>query len=1242
MVITNPTTKKNRQQRAIGLHCESVMTLVGCIYRSVCIFFLIVSSYSWSEELVIGYVDEKDTYSGQVRNALKDEIHAIIGKQFNNIKLHYNKFNTQDELTSEISGDFIDIAVTTTNISQKKGSDFFYSQPIYISKTVAWNPRYRDLDLDNLHLYRWACVRHSDYCEQLERNNIKNILKVSNMKDVLTSVEEREAEIAFGSYLSIMEFIERTKIEGEIITPKWAEDISFRLLVSSSRFELIEKINHYFLSNVDEPFIERENNNDTNLTDLESAILEFSQYSDNSRTLSYFISDQAYPMSFLNSNLNNVGYIPDIFRMIEARTGISFERSLDDIKTVDIIPFSLSIPHDLSDYYKTNPYMSIRFKSVELSKNENNVNEIHGVHFPLTEYNVKSKNAIFGENTVVFNNLDEVRSALRLGHVRRVYIREDILSEILISGFLSDHIISRSDDIVVHATMLTKDLNIANLLNIMFRSFDQDDIDTIRDRYFTFSVGYGYDKRTVQLGTLAFLLLIIILIFIYYVVTKRLKNTVVNRTEDLFNVEQSRAFLQTIINSIPTKIWIHDNNNKLILNNCESFVNNQCLNCEMYHDENLKPFISDVNQLSYAIETNQSYKSKTQASCHQYKNRHYDYSRIPIVNGSDKCVLTIAIDISDERENQKLLMQANSQAQQAVVARQMFLATMSHELRTPIAGMVGLIDMLLRKTDNDEHCFILKQIKNSSEQLNLLVNDILDFSKLESGQLIISPENVSVVEMLSTNLRVHCTSAQSKGLNFNLVWKPSNIETIRIDSLRFNQVINNVLSNAIKFTHVGQITVEVVILKTKIKITVRDTGIGMSTLQVQHVFAPFTQADSGITRAYGGSGLGLSIVKNLVELMGGILELESELSVGTQLIIELPIDVVSYYDHPFNEFTITENNLSDDLHQWLNIWCSLDEKLSSIEPIHVYQGNQVKVKDPTVCNIVIFDNPSDYPIVDKSVVILNGSPFFPDTLYKALNDIKFKYHKFASSQDSILFRGNVLVAEDNAINALLFEKQLSELGLNVEIVTNGKIALEELTRRDGEFDLLISDYHMPEMDGMQVAAELRRRGNSIPIIGCTAEDFRYTDIQSADIGFNDVLFKPYQVDDLTSVLRKYLEVQQDSSYIKSNILPSDSSYWLNAFNEEDGMGMCKVFIDTIDADCVAFHQALVDKDIFKIKKLLHKIKGSTGILGLNDIYLMAENYSRLESNELLIISDELITTLSNEVAKANRWLQLRS
>ncbi|WP_114937169.1 hybrid sensor histidine kinase/response regulator [Mucilaginibacter endophyticus] len=405
----------------------------------------------------------------------------------------------------------------------------------------------------------------------------------------------------------------------------------------------------------------------------------------------------------------------------------------------------------------------------------------------------------------------------------------------------------------------------------------------------------------------------------------------------------------------------------------------------------------------------------------------------------NKIIFLNISDISPQKSYQEQLIKSKENAEYSKKVKETFLANMSHELRTPVNGIIG-ITSLLRKTGlTDQQKGMLDLLDTSSKSLLGVINDVLDISKIEAGKFSIVRTANNVYDIVNSVFNLLKFKADENNIEFLLDIEEEVPQYLMLDSLRLNQILMNLLSNALKFTERGYVKLKITVLqkhndKVKIKFSVEDTGIGIPADRLNRIFESFEQAEEDTVSKYGGTGLGLTIVKKLAELKGGELTVSSQVGRGSTF------NFVNWY-------TIS-----------------------------------LKPKDKQT------------PKTDKVL-----PPF---------NNVR------------------VLVAEDNMVNQFMLSKILKDWNVEVEMVDNGRKVIEKLNNKD--YDIILMDTHMPEMNGYQAAKTIRvdfeEPKRSIPIISLSAASYDHEQQEALSAGMNDVLSKPFQPYQLHEKISRLLRV----------------------------------------------------------------------------------------------------------------------
>ena len=486
------------------------------------------------------------------------------------------------------------------------------------------------------------------------------------------------------------------------------------------------------------------------------------------------------------------------------------------------------------------------------------------------------------------------------------------------------------------------------------------------------------------------------------------------------------------------------------------------------------------------------------------------------------------------------LEQARSRALDMAQARAAFLANMSHEIRTPLNGLLGMIALALDNPLPSEQRQQLAIAHDSGKVLVELLNDILDLSKFDAGQLELERIAFDMGSMVedTANLLSQNT-AQSVELTCLIARDfPSSVLG---DPTRVRQIVSNLLSNALKFTRFGRVDIRLVTIVGGVRLEVRDTGIGIPEEAQARIFQPFTQAGAGITRQYGGTGLGLALTRNLCKAMKGHLHIRSEPGFGSCFTAELPL--------PVHTEAIPPTPLHGRVAALSAAGSGLNELLQNLLPAWglTYQRHDSSATlDTTAIDLLITDDVDHLfelrPALKTPILLVTAygnflpneqslalaplhqlaRPLARNALYQTLRRTLQGHepeHPLATPAISLeQGRARILLVEDNPVNQLVAKGMLAKLGCQVQLATQGAEALEMLEQ--DEFDLVLMDCNMPVMDGYEASRRIRQSGRwpHLPIVALTANAMPEERERCRAAGMSDYLAKPFRREELLALV----------------------------------------------------------------------------------------------------------------------------
>jgi len=653
--------------------------------------------------------------------------------------------------------------------------------------------------------------------------------------------------------------------------------------------------------------------------------------------------------------------------------------------------------------------------------------------------------------------------------------------------------------------------------------------------------------------------LFIILFFIAWSV-----NNIHNKTEEEKRLKQSQETLRKMLYYLPAGVVLIDNNNRI------RQVNKTALNIFSFDDED--QMLGQEAEDSVLFENfNITDKSEYSANSYTYilKNKQDEETvilveRIPFFLQSQRFIINMLIEVSSLDLKEKM-------SGGFTETKSNFIANISHELRTPLNGIIGMTDLLLGADLHSQEKNMLSVVKRSADTLLTLINDILDFSKIEAGKFEIESIQFNLQDEIEDT--VHDFQTMAKENSIKLSWSTSTSlpKDFMGDPIRLRQVLNNLISNAIKFTPVNG-RIELTISETKalngsraIRFSIKDSGIGISKEKLELIFKPFSQADGSTTRKFGGTGLGTTISKQLINLMGGEIKAKSPSGLsdnpkypGAEFIFTLRFRTNKHtklldLSNITNTASIKVLIITDDRLQVQDIIKNLASLHIEYEKLPPSNETIEILKSESRYHLIIIDNRPNFDGLEflntlyshklhsKFRIIVQSADLEQantrvakqlgaDTYLRKpvklimLKEFISQYFPGIDADDfatqSVSEKNlRVLVAEDNKLNQRVIQNLSKRFAITIDIAENGIVALNMV--KEKEYDMIFMDIFMPKMDGLTAVKELKKMGNNCPTIGMTASNDLEEKNNALEAGMDDYIIKPVKFEELSRMITKW-------------------------------------------------------------------------------------------------------------------------
>ena len=651
------------------------------------------------------------------------------------------------------------------------------------------------------------------------------------------------------------------------------------------------------------------------------------------------------------------------------------------------------------------------------------------------------------------------------------------------------------------------------------------------------------------------------------------------------------------------------------------------------------------------------------------------------------------------------MFDALARAEAANLAKRRFISMVSHELRTPLNAIIGMADLLRDTQLNREQADMLQTLRSSSRVMLGLIEDVLDFSKIEAGKVVLEKTDFDLHALVNSTCRIVASQAAVKGVDFVVSIMPEVPPAVRGDPHHLRQVLINLAGNAVKFTEHGSVTVHVSVqaeteANVRLKFSIRDTGIGIAPEAQAKIFESFTQADQSTTRRFGGSGLGTTIAKQLVGLMGGRIGLESAIGLGSTFWVEIDLEKqpellggasgdlagarILVVGFPQGARAAMEEALAG--------WGAVPTAVANVEegiarlvseislakPYHsalLYaSGEDLQLAQrfrraapnpapPTVLAVPREADVRRFEVLSSGFASVLELPFDKRRLFNVLHSVAAgdEVHEGVVRLQDYARRGaasaklRVLVADDNPTNREVLGKILERSGHGVTLVNDGEQALDAIER--DAHDLVILDRNMPGLGGVEALQALRlmtRGRERLPVIMLSADVTPEAKREALEAGADAFLSKPIEalrlldeMQRLTSAKPEPARKSEPALLQKPALVAAPAVVNAETLGHLEELGsslafvekLIRVFLTDSSAILERIEKVLAGRDYHEFRSLLHAMKGSSASMGTDRLTRVCGSLGSLSDAELRLQAPALLRSLGEEVGAARMQLE---